>query len=87
MGRAPQGEARHYQGGSVTQADKVLAYLQAGHGITPKMAYEMFGCLALHSRIAELRDRGHDIVCTIRTANGKRWGWYHLRAVQLRLVA
>lgn len=71
----------------MSQADRILAYLQAGNGITPKIAYEQFDCLALHSRIAELRDRGHDITCTIRTGNGKRWGWYHLRTVQLRLVA
>lgn len=71
----------------MSQADKILEYLQAGCGITPKIAYELYGCLALHSRIAELRGRGCDISCSIRTGGGKRWGEYRLRGAQLRLVA
>lgn len=62
----------------MTQCEAILAHLRAGHSITPAQAYERFGCLALHSRAAELRSRGHDVVCQIRTRGTQRWGEYFL---------
>ena len=61
-----------------SQCNYILAYLRAGNTLTPAIAYEKFGSLACHSRIAELRERGHNIPCTIRTRDGKRWGEYRL---------
>lgn len=47
--------------------------------LTPLQAFQLFGTLAMHSRCAELRERGHDVVCTMIEANGKRVGEYSLR--------
>lgn len=52
--------------------------MQQGFSITPRDAFRMFDCLALHSRIAELRGRGHVIVCTMRTVGKKHFGEYRL---------
>lgn len=62
----------------MSQCADILAYLEAGNTITPAEAYERFGCLALHSRISQLRAEGWNIHMTIRTGNGKRWGEYRL---------
>jgi len=63
---------------TMTQEDRILAHLQAGHSITPAEAYALCGTLALHSRIAALRKRGHAIDGQIITHEGKRWGCYRL---------
>ena len=61
------------------QNDAILAHLQTGQTITPMLAYELFGVLACHSRISELRKAGHSINCSIRsTDNGRRYGEYTL---------
>lgn len=62
----------------MSQADTILARLQAGETITPARALELTGSLACHSRIAELRARGYRIECKMRTGNGRRWGEYRL---------
>lgn len=62
----------------MTQAERILEYLRAGNQITPAEAYEKFGCLALHSRIAQLRGEGHNIACRMVTRGPKRWGSYYL---------
>lgn len=62
----------------MTQCDAILEWLLLGESITPADAYHRYGCLALHSRIAELRAAGYRIDCTIRSGNGKRWGEYRL---------
>jgi len=64
----------------MTQADAILERLLRGETITPRLAYELTGSLACHSRIAELRERGHQIDCTIKTLGRKRWGEYRLMA-------
>ena len=61
-----------------SQCDQVLDWIRRHGSISPATAYENFGCLALHSRAAELRERGFNVVCEIRTGNGKRWGSYSL---------
>ena len=62
----------------MSQCDQVLEVLQREGSITPVQAYERFGILAMHSRAAELRERGYNVICQIRTRNGKRWGEYFL---------
>jgi len=62
----------------MTQAEAILERLERGETVTPRLAYELTGSLACHSRIAELRARGHRIRCTIRSDGGKRWGEYTL---------
>lgn len=45
----------------------------------PAEAFEKFGSLALHSRIAELRERGHEITCElVEVPSGKHVGRYRL---------
>ena len=45
----------------MTQCDRILSYLQEGHGITALEAVKKFGCMRLASRIHDLRDRGNQI--------------------------
>ena len=61
-----------------SQCDQVLEVLRREGSITPAQAYERFGILAMHSRAAELRERGFNVICKIKTGNGKRWGSYSL---------
>lgn len=62
----------------MSQNELILAYLRTGQRLTPWDALTLFGCLALHSRAAELRRQGHDVRCTIRQEGKKRWGEYSL---------
>lgn len=68
----------------MSQTDTILneVWLR-GDSITPAQAYERYGCLALHSRAAEARDRGYNVICQIRTGNGRRWGEYSLSDAHL----
>lgn len=71
----------------MSQCGNILAHLQAGNTLTPAEAYSKFGTLALHSRIAELRERGFPIDCRlVRVESGKMVGCYSW-AGQLRLCA
>lgn len=64
----------------MTQCESILAALQRGETITPASAYALCGTLACHSRISELRERGHDIECElVKTASGKTVGSYRLK--------
>mgnify|MGYP001601060787 CR=1 FL=1 len=62
----------------MSQCERILRHLEAGNTITPAEAYALYGCLALHSRIAELRAHNYRIDGAIRTGNGHRWGEYWL---------
>ena len=65
----------------LSQCNYILAHLRAGNTLTPAEAYERFGSLALHSRIAELRERGLKIECElVEVPSGKRVGRYKLVA-------
>ena len=44
-----------------TQSRKILAHLTRGKPLTPMTALSRYGCLRLAARIAELKQRGHDI--------------------------
>ena len=72
------GEHRPWIALGLSQCDAILAYLQAGYAISPALAYDLFGTLACHSRISELRGRGHRIKCRIVRRNGKQFGQYTL---------
>lgn len=65
-------------GASVSQTDAILQHLEAGNTITPAEAYAMVGSLALHSRIAEIRDRGYTVQKVMHYEHGKTWGEYFL---------
>ena len=67
-----------WQKKGLSQCDAILIYLQSGYSISPALAYDLFGTLACHSRIAELRGRGHVIPCVMVSRNGKRYGQYSL---------
>jgi len=62
-----------------TQCDIILRYLQAGRKLTNIKMLQIAGSLAGSQRIANLRDRGHDIKTEmIRTKSGKRIAQYSL---------
>lgn len=62
-----------------SQADRILAHLRSGRGITPIGALELFGCFRLAARIRELRDAGYEIFTGgYRTRNGKRVASYRM---------
>jgi hypothetical protein len=66
----------------VTQCEAILAHLVRGETLTPLIAAQLYGTLALHSRVAELRERGNIIHCELVTLpNGKRVGSYRLESV------
>lgn len=44
-----------------SQNSRLLAHLSRGRTITSLEAFRRFGVTSLHRRLAELRDRGHDI--------------------------
>ena len=70
----------------ISQCEAILAHLRSGHTITPAEAYGLCGTLACHSRISELRERGHDIRCDlIPVPSGKHVGCYRL-VEQIELV-
>lgn len=62
----------------MSQCDKILAALKRGAKLTPLKAFTRYGCLALHSRAAELRRRGYAIRCRMVTVGDKRVGEYSL---------
>ena len=62
----------------MSQTERIAAHLEAGNSITPAEAYQQFGTLALHSRIAELRDLGYKVEKIMRHENGKHFGEYFL---------
>ena len=65
-------------GGMKSQCDQVLEMLRAGGYVTPATIYEQTGSLAGHSRIAELRDRGHAIRCDVHHCGRTKYGVYTL---------
>lgn len=64
---------------NLTQANAILAYMKAGNGITPMDALNLCGCFRLSARIADLKQRGYDIVTEkIKVDGGKYVARYHL---------
>ena len=62
----------------MSQNGVILAHLEAGNTITPAEAYGLCGSLALHSRIAEIRDRGFAVQKAMHYDHGRTWGEYWL---------
>ncbi len=58
--------------GQMSQIAELEKYLEAGHGITPLGALEMFGCLSLSQRISELRQEGKQFEEKWLKIGGKR---------------
>jgi len=69
----------------MSQCAKLLDTMRRGEVITPLRAFQLTGSLACHSRMAELRERGHDIVCTVKREGSKKYGEYALRPPELAL--
>ena len=65
---------------SQSQNARIAKYLQEGNSITPLDALNLFGCLRLGARIADLKDRYnmHIITNMVTTSNGKRVASYKL---------
>lgn len=61
-----------------SQNARILKALKAGARITPIDALNLFGCLRLSARIADLKEKGHHIETELRKENGKRFAEYHL---------
>lgn len=69
-----------------TQRDAILAWLEAGNGITQLDALHRFGCFRLGARIWELRIAGWNIESTmVKTATGKRVALYKMESEKDRL--
>lgn len=62
----------------MSQCAQIWAYLEDGNTLTPLEAYQMFGCAVLHSRISELRSRGHQIDKEMVKVGNKRVGRYSM---------
>lgn len=67
----------------MSQSANIFCWLKDGNTITPAEAYAKFGTLALHSRIAELRERGHKINTEMIDVNGKTVGRYSMAKEQV----
>ena len=63
----------------MSQCSQIFVHLTDKGPITPLIAFQLYGTLALHSRIAELRERGIEIETKmIELPNGKRVGEYSI---------
>lgn len=62
----------------MSQCGQIYAHLADGGSITPLEAFKLYGCLALHSRINELRERGIEIETVMIDVGGKRVGQYSM---------
>jgi Helix-turn-helix domain len=71
------------QKSDLSQASRILAYLQAGHTLTPLQALRLFDNLSLSQTMTRLKRRGNPIKTKmIRTTSGKRIARYHLEQVK-----
>jgi len=64
----------------MTQRNDILTYLQSGRSLTPRDAYNYFGCLRLAARIHDLKAEGYDIESrTLDIGKGKHVASYSLK--------
>ena len=67
---------------TVSQSQRILADLKAGHSITPIDALVDYGCFRLGARIHELKQEGHVIHSEmVPTDTGKHVASYSLGVV------
>lgn len=64
----------------MSQTAAILQHLRKGKTLTALQAYKLCGTLAAHSRIAELRERGHNIVCELERIGKRVISKYRLHA-------
>lgn len=69
----------------MTQTEQIRAHLFSGKDITPLDALNLYGCLRLAARVADLREEGLDIQTLTEERGGKRFARYRLVG-QLPLV-
>lgn len=62
----------------MSQCSQLFVHMQDRGPITPLEAFRLYGILATHSRMAELRERGIPIKCELVEVNGKHVGRYSL---------
>ena len=69
-------------GAGLSQCDRILAALQyeRGHWVPMPDLARIAGGYAVHSRIAELRTRGHRIESMQERRGRKVWSFYRLEA-------
>ena len=61
----------------MSQASRILSHLKR-RPITPLQALDLYGCMRLAARVADLRGRGHKIITEPLEINGKRIARYRL---------
>lgn len=62
-----------------SQKKRILAYMKAGHRITPIEALEKFRSFRLGARIADIKDMGYEVKSEfVTTPSGKRVKAYWL---------
>ena len=62
----------------MSQESQIYVHLCDKGPLTPLLAFQLYGTLALHSRIACLRERGIDIECRMIRVGKKMVGEYSL---------
>lgn len=62
----------------MSQSEWILKQLRAGRSLNALDALSGCRCFRLAARIDDLRAAGHNIVTTMVTNNGKRYGTYTL---------
>jgi hypothetical protein len=67
-------------GAGLSQCDRILAELESkrGHWVPMPDLARIAGCFAVHSRIADLRKRGHRIESMQDRHGRKVWSFYRL---------
>lgn len=63
----------------MSQCDRIGIYLKKGKTLTALEALERFGCMRLAARIADLRERGWEIVSERIERNGKKFSRYRMQ--------
>jgi len=63
----------------MSQTTAILSHLKKAP-ITPLQALDKYGCLRLAARIADLRERGHQIETIMVDHGEKRFAKYKLKA-------
>lgn len=64
---------------SKSQTDRILDWMLAGNDITPLQALNMFGCLRLGARIADIKARGYLVYSKfVTTPSEKKVKRYYL---------
>lgn len=67
----------------MSQAKRLLKYLQDGHRITIMESYELFGITSLHRRLSDIREMGYEIEDEwLELPSGKQVKQYRLKQPQ-----